>query len=201
MRSNIALPISLLLFTLSCGQQPPPQEPESREPSVTQFTTHPANERDAAWSPDGKWISFGSMRSGNEDIWKKPAQGGEAVQLTTDPASDLYATWSPDGERLAFTSDRGGAPNVWTVAAAGVNSIGPRIWGRALQYRSSTENLSAVNLPTRAPSENSVNSMPGVRCSTTNDLLASTDPAPSSGKRPSGRISATATRVASPPAR
>ena len=59
------------------------------------------------------------MRSGNEDIWKKPVDGGDPIQLTTDPATDLYAVWSPDGQRLSFSSDRGGSWNVWTISAEG----------------------------------------------------------------------------------
>ncbi len=36
---------------------------------------------DPAWSPDGKWMAF-SMRG---DIWKVPADGGEAIAVTRAP--------------------------------------------------------------------------------------------------------------------
>jgi Tol biopolymer transport system component len=34
------------------------------------------------WSRDGKWIYFGSKRSGEYQLWKRPVDGGNAVQVT-----------------------------------------------------------------------------------------------------------------------
>ncbi|MFH1571753.1 MAG: DPP IV N-terminal domain-containing protein [Gemmatimonadota bacterium] len=106
---------------VACGEAAPPAAaPAGALPPLTQFTFDPATERDAAWSPDGQWIAFGSYRSGNEDIWKKRVDGtGEPMQLTAEPSAEIYAVWSPDGSRLAFTSDKGGSGNVWTVSAEG----------------------------------------------------------------------------------
>ena len=129
------LVLSSFLF-FSCGQQEPVRPAFTPATSLTQFTTHEANERDAAWSPDGQWIAFGSMRSGNEDIWKKSAAGGEAVQLTFDEADDIYAVWLSDGKRLAFGSDRGGTTNVWTVSAEG---------GDARQVTADEDSVTEVN--------------------------------------------------------
>ena len=68
-----------------------------------------------AWSPDGRWIAF-SMRG---DIWKVPADGGEAVALTSGPAYHFEPAWSPDGTRVAFAYQATGNLEVGIVPADG----------------------------------------------------------------------------------
>jgi Tol biopolymer transport system component/DNA-binding winged helix-turn-helix (wHTH) protein len=66
------------------------------------MTTHPANDGDPSWSHDGQWIYFDSARTGEGElqIWKLPADGGEAIQLTWDGG---YAPLeSPDGKFLYY---------------------------------------------------------------------------------------------------
>ena len=66
---------------------------------LPEVTTGPA---EPVWSPDGKWIAF-SMRG---DIWKVPAEGGDAIALTQGPAYHFEPAWSPDGSRIAFTYEQ-----------------------------------------------------------------------------------------------
>lgn len=70
-----------------------------------QLTTHPANDRKATWSPDGKWIAFESTRSGKSQIWLITPEGGEARQFTTLSTGANDAVWSPDGRMLAYVSE------------------------------------------------------------------------------------------------
>ena len=62
-----------------------------------------------SWSPDGRWISYLSDRSGEYEIWVRPGDGsGEERRVTTD--GDIWRynpVWSPDSKKLAFGDKRG----------------------------------------------------------------------------------------------
>ena len=65
------------------------------------MTTDPANDGNPSWSRDGRWIYFDSFRTGEQQVWKIPADGGEAIQVTWDGG---YAPLeSPDGKFIYYT--------------------------------------------------------------------------------------------------
>ena len=87
-------------------------------------------------SRDAQWLLYDSNKSGNQDIYKMPINGGDPIQLTTDPADDFCAMMSADGREIAFYSFRlGGTRRVFTMLANGQrqevaleNEVGDQEW-------------------------------------------------------------------------
>ena len=119
-----------LLFLFSCSRislldisLTPSEKQSSRAPTTydsrqqfKQVTTHPELDLMPALSPDGKWITFASKRSGNMDIWVKPVIGGRSIQVTFHQADDLYPCWAPNGKKIVFVSHReDAAGDLWQL--------------------------------------------------------------------------------------
>ncbi len=86
---------------------------------ITLNLTHSpgAHERETEWSADGRHVVYVSDQSGEEAIWTRDADGGNAKQLTRESYGRLYAPrWSPDGARIAFVDSEG---NLRVVASSG----------------------------------------------------------------------------------
>lgn len=64
-----------------------------------------ANDKDPAWSPDGKWIAFFSDRDGEYNLYVVDPLGEEAPRKLTsfDDGYRHTLRWSPDSKHLAFT--------------------------------------------------------------------------------------------------
>jgi Tol biopolymer transport system component/DNA-binding winged helix-turn-helix (wHTH) protein len=80
------------------------------------LTTDPAEDIVPSWSRDGRWIYFSSMRSGTQQIWKAPVEGGTAVQVTNQGGFESYE--SLDGNYLYYTKARG-HPGIWRIPIRG----------------------------------------------------------------------------------
>jgi Tol biopolymer transport system component len=98
---------------------PIPHNPPVTTTPATRITD--ANETIEAMSvsADGKWLYYDSNLSGNVDIFRVPANGGEPEQLTTDPADDFSPSPSPDGREVAFHSWRGGSRDIYVMRLDG----------------------------------------------------------------------------------
>jgi len=65
-----------------------------------------SNDRNAVWSPDGKYIAYIGDATGETEVYLQPAQGGKPIQLTKN--NDTYIRriqWSPDSKKIYY-SDR-----------------------------------------------------------------------------------------------
>lgn len=73
-------------------------------------------ERDASWSPDGRWIAYFSDATGEYELYVAQSDGkGETKQLTEGGNTYRYEPiWSPDSKRIAYT-DKTGALYLHTI--------------------------------------------------------------------------------------
>ena len=85
-----------------------------------QLTNDPANEMEAAWSPDGNRIAYISDSNGPDfNIYVMNADGSNITQLTSGAENEFGPAWSPDGSQIAFTSDRNGNVQIYVMKADG----------------------------------------------------------------------------------
>jgi len=71
----------------------------------TKLTFFPGDERDPAFSPDGRSIAFSwtGEQGNNRDIYLMPIGSSHTPnRLTRDAAVDMAPAWSPDGSQIAF---------------------------------------------------------------------------------------------------
>jgi len=73
----------------------------------TRLTFGPIANTYPVWSPDGKWVAYGSVREGTSSIYRKPADGSGAEEtLVTNPDMKGFvpSDWSRDGKTLLYTT-------------------------------------------------------------------------------------------------
>jgi tricorn protease len=98
----------------------------AKEGSARALTrTSNAHERDAVWSPDGKWIAYNSDATGENELYVRSQDGkGEATQLTSNADTYYYqAIWSPDSKKLMW-ADRKQRLRFLEVASKTVTPVG-----------------------------------------------------------------------------
>ncbi len=75
-----------------------------------QLTDNPGYDAEAVVSPDGKYIVFTSMRSGDLELWRMDIDGKNLKQLTSGLGYDGGAFFSHDSKKLVFRSSRPKTP-------------------------------------------------------------------------------------------
>ena len=102
---------------------PPPPEEQDRYvwPIYDSFDIYVANadgtnpelliggegyDAEATVSPDGRYLVFTSIRSGDLDLWRYELASGELMQLTDTPGYDGGAFFSRDSKRIVWRASR-----------------------------------------------------------------------------------------------
>jgi len=66
------------------------------------LTDSPADDRDPAWSPNGRYLAFASHRDGNWELYVQDVQTGTPTRLTYTLGFEGSPAWSPDGQWLVY---------------------------------------------------------------------------------------------------
>lgn len=97
--------------------------------AVQRLTENRASDTFPDWSPDGKWIVFGSDRTGNYEIYRMAADcylqpGGcqeQTVQLTRRAGTDIVPLWSDSTQQIAFLAASQATFDIYVMNTAGDN--------------------------------------------------------------------------------
>jgi len=83
-----------------------------------------------SWSGDGQWIYFTSSRSGEPQIWKVAATGGQPTQITRKGGYEAFE--SADGNHLYYAKQS--TPGIWKVPVQGGDEVQVLDHGRQLSW-------------------------------------------------------------------
>ena len=96
--------------------------PVARRAQPGCLISNPATEFAPHYSPDGKYLAFSSMRTGNGDVYLLTFASGELKRLTFDDSGELVEGWSPDSRWVYFSStarDISGMNDIYRVSREG----------------------------------------------------------------------------------
>lgn len=83
----------------------------------TRFTFDHANNNDPEWSPDGRWIYFGSNLHGSYAIYRKPSDGSQPATLVYGGGTiDSPDSFTRDGRTLLVDVTGGASPGTQIYA-------------------------------------------------------------------------------------
>ena len=90
---------------------------EVNDGSVKRITEDPVDNVEPSWSRDGKWMYFGSNKTGRLQVYRTPVGGGDAVQITI--SGGLHAEESVDQRWIYYSKNPGAPSSIWRVPRDG----------------------------------------------------------------------------------
>jgi Tol biopolymer transport system component len=99
-----------------------------RRSTLERFTHDPAGNPIIAWSPNGRYIAFGSDRFGVTNLFRQAADGsGEPERLLTSANTQMPITYAPDGRLLFSQATPGQQRDIYLLSLDGEPSSAPLI--------------------------------------------------------------------------
>lgn len=89
--------------------------------NVRQITNKNSTHLSAAWSYDGRYITFTSYQDGNPDIFMFDRSTGLTKKLTGSGGLESGASWAPNGKLIIFTGSGAGDPDLFLITPQGRN--------------------------------------------------------------------------------
>ncbi len=71
------------------------------------------------YSPDGRFITFTSFRSGRPCLYLKNLGSGKVRRLTSYKGLNMSPAWAPSGDKLAVTLSKSGSPDIYLIGLDG----------------------------------------------------------------------------------
>jgi Tol biopolymer transport system component len=117
--AGAVLLISIITIVLWPSKKPAVVRVEGK-PHLKKLTAERFFEQDPALSPDNDSLAYVSNRTGNWELFVRPATAGAATQLSRSPGDEINPRWSPDGSQILYAyQEPGMSPTLFTVPPNG----------------------------------------------------------------------------------
>ena len=93
------------------------------EQYAQRLTTHPAEEKEASISPDGKWVAFVANYTGTSEVHVMPIQGGIAKRVTFENVRVRVHGWNSNSSLLYSYNGRVGPAGNWTLKQVDTHTL------------------------------------------------------------------------------